>query len=59
MKFELNFGMDNAAFEDGPAEVARILRAAAERVEGGSKIGFCRDINGNKVGSFEFNGDDE
>lgn len=47
---------DNAAFEDKPAEVARILRVLAERIEDRGMLdpGNCfplRDGNGNDVGS--------
>lgn len=43
----------NAAFDDGnrEAEVARILREAADRIEAGAEDFTLRDINGNKVGS--------
>lgn len=42
---------DNAAFEDMPTEVARILRDAADKLEAGHIDGFSlRDINGNTVG---------
>lgn len=45
---------DNAAFQDGnkQAEVARILRKVAEKVEAGEDSGPCMDINGNKVGTW-------
>ena len=58
MKFSLNItGMGNAAFTEeygGPeVEVARILRAAAQRVEDGSlDAGSLWDVNGNKVGEY-------
>lgn len=55
--FELKVSTDNAAFEGEEgmrAELARILREAADRVAGG----ICgrvpiRDINGNRVGHFD------
>jgi hypothetical protein len=42
----------NAAFDDGnrEAEVARILRAAADRIEAGAEDFSLRDFNGNTVG---------
>lgn len=45
---------DNAAFQDGnkQAEVARILRKAADDIEAGAETGSCMDINGNKVGTW-------
>lgn len=58
MQFTLTItGMGNAAFTEeygGPeVEVSRILRAAAERVEGGFlDAGSLWDVNGNKVGEY-------
>jgi hypothetical protein len=52
----LRIKMDNAAFEDDPGELARILRDLADKVENGVTDGdqfVARDINGNKVGSLE------
>ena len=55
MKFTLTLTCDNAAFEDRPSEeIARILRAAASRIEATDELrGSLRDINGNTVGSYE------
>jgi hypothetical protein len=61
--FYLTVDMDNAAFdntEDGyaaGAELARILRAAAKKIDGVHAWNFegphsVRDINGNRVGSW-------
>jgi hypothetical protein len=54
MAFKINIKTDNAAFskeEGGPhAEVARLLREVAERVENGEDYGSVMDINGNSVG---------
>lgn len=48
----------NAAFEEDPgAELARILREAAERLEQGETAGNLRDFNGNAVGSFAIQAD--
>ncbi len=62
MKFILEINCDNAAFGDHEAnttecadEVARILRYAAGVLTRGSQV--LRDINGNKVGGFEFSND--
>lgn len=55
-QLNLSIDMGNAAFEDDPGEVARILRDLAMRVENGVSDGdefFLRDINGNKVGKAE------
>jgi hypothetical protein len=55
MKVLIDIDCSNAAFEDFPdAEVARILREAADKVSGPKKVGdsfALRDINGNTVGS--------
>lgn len=58
MSNQLNIVMNlgNAAFEDDPGEVARILRDLADKVENGVSEGdefVLRDINGNKVGKAE------
>lgn len=60
MTFQLTIKCDNAAFEDGNlyAEVARILREAAEGVEGNFKSLPMRDSNGNKVGEWQFSEED-
>ena len=48
---------DNAAFGDTPeealAESARILRVVAGGMESGSLSGTVRDVNGNRVGTWE------
>lgn len=51
---KLSFKTDNAAFDgsQGRAEVARILRDVAEKIEMGASAGDCRDENGNRVGLF-------
>lgn len=61
MTYELKIKSGNAAFEDDPAaEVARILREQAARIERGDdgKM-ILRDYNGNKVGMAYFNGDED
>ena len=57
-RFVLKMTCDNAAFCDGAltAEVTRILRDAARRVERDNMSGQLRDINGNTVGEFTFSG---
>ena len=46
----------NAAFADDPGELARILRALADRLDDFDpqryESGVIRDVNGNRVGSF-------
>lgn len=51
IRIQLDTG--NAAFSDGnrDAEVARILREAADRIENGGDDFSLYDYNGNKVGS--------
>jgi hypothetical protein len=50
--------LGNAVFSDDPqAEVARILRELAEKLEDGVEFGNIKDLNGNTVGSFSFSGD--
>lgn len=52
-RFTLTIDIDNAAFDPDPtAELARILRQTAARVEAGATNGAARDINGNRVGTF-------
>jgi hypothetical protein len=47
MKFTMTIGPTfNAAFEDDPDELPRIIRDTAE--------GHLRDVNGNRVGSFTY-----
>jgi len=55
-QMNLSIDMGNAAFEDDPGELARILRSLADRVENGVSDGdefILWDINGNKVGKAE------
>ena len=53
--FTLQFTTDNAAFEDCPeAEIARILRNIADRVDQGSDEGVAMDANGNRVGTWSW-----
>jgi len=66
MKARLLIDMDNAAFEEPAAELARILRELAEELEqnpgmvpgqGSARAGgawTARDGNGNKVGYLSF-----
>lgn len=50
--FTITIETGNAAFDDGNEgnEVARILRAAADKAEAGSTATPLRDYNGNVVG---------
>lgn len=53
--FKLEIDTGNAAFEDEGKgyEIARILRDIAAKVENGADSGSVRDLNGNKVGTFD------
>ena len=51
-RFTLEIELENDAFRDG-AELPRILRAVAKRIEDGERSGKVMDINGNSCGSWE------
>jgi hypothetical protein len=67
MNFELNIRCDNAAFDEDPTgELARILANLAAKISD-DRMGGCgkpgmtddgkvRDINGNSVGTWEWDG---
>jgi hypothetical protein len=53
MTAKLAIEMANAAFDLPASELARILRATAEKIENGDLPPFnLRDVNGNVVGWF-------
>lgn len=57
MKFSIKIDSDNAAFADDPmAEIARILRETADRIDNGTVYSShpVGDINGNMVGTIAF-----
>lgn len=56
MKFEIRIKSDNDALtnEDAPVEIARILRSIATRIVQGENVGKVRDINGNTVGTYNY-----
>ena len=60
MRFSLIIESSNAAFEDnlGFPETARILREIAKQVENGNVAGIARDVNGNKVGTYDMEVDE-
>jgi len=56
--FTLEIETSNAAFGDDDrqeklAEIARIIRLLADRLDNGQDEGKVHDINGNRVGTFE------
>lgn len=66
--FKLEFDTDNAAFDDDAdaytnhnarAEIARILLAVAENVREGADGGHIRDVNGNHIGTWDFEPDEK
>lgn len=55
---KITINTDNAAFDENPKEeTARILRTIAYKIQNGSEPITPRDINGNKVGTFEVSDD--
>ena len=53
MKFNLEFDMDNAAFDDDwRAESARILLVVVEKLLCGFQSGPLEDINGNRLAAW-------
>ncbi len=60
VRFELDIDSANQAMvEDPREEIARMLRETAEAVLDGSDKGKLMDINGNKVGSYTVNIEEE
>jgi hypothetical protein len=57
--FDMSVNLDNAAFEDNNHELARIIAKVSKKVANGSLDDSLRDINGNTVGSFTVDNDDE
>ncbi len=57
MKMLVEVNMDNAAFEDDPAEITRVLHKAGDfafqMMHGGNDKVKLQDINGNTVGFIE------
>jgi hypothetical protein len=57
MRVTLKLDCGNAAFDDGPSEVARILADLAQRIlDHGLTDRRVFDINGNAVGTFTVTG---
>jgi hypothetical protein len=55
--FKIQFSTSNAAFEGNPTreleEITRILERVSEELGGGSRGGYIRDVNGNKIGTWK------
>ena len=55
-KFSCKISLENASFNDNPSQLADLLRAIAEQVEGNGTeriAGVLVDDNGNSVGKWE------
>ena len=54
MRMEIEFNMDNAAFEEAPEEeVNRILNVIGSKVMNGFVGGAIHDVNGNNIGNWD------
>lgn len=51
--FTLTIETGNAAFQDGPEELARLVERVADALRDGRTRGPVIDTNGNRVGSWE------
>lgn len=58
-RFQCEIRTDNAAFEDDAYEVARMLRAIADKLDAGTRGGPLHDANGNRVGRFDLEREDD
>lgn len=55
MKLKIEFECDNSSFEDNLiGEIHRILMEIPHKIYSGEKEGTLRDVNGNKVGFYEY-----
>jgi hypothetical protein len=59
VSFTVTINTDYAAFEDRNAELARILRRLADRLDEGLEHGRLLDFNGNMVGRWAIEEDAE
>jgi hypothetical protein len=53
-KFQIDFKVDNAAFEDNPEEVQDILMKIVKKLRHGESGGRVIDSNGNTVGEWGY-----
>ena len=52
--FNMAIKLGDAAFvSEGVAELSRVIRVVANKIEHGETVGNIKDINGNTVGTFE------
>jgi hypothetical protein len=56
MQFTMRVEVEGVAFDDPGDELARLLREAADEIDGGDESGVCVDINGNTRGGWEITG---
>lgn len=57
MKITIDINTDNSAFEDRDEEINRILVRVVSSIKNGRVGGSIIDINGNKVGRYEVDGE--
>lgn len=51
----INFSTSNVSFENqGTSEVVRILREIIKKIENGRVDGVVMDLNGNKIGTWDY-----
>ena len=50
LEIKINSNSNDAFVDDDAAEVARILREVADKLENGERVFPIRDINGNQCG---------
>jgi hypothetical protein len=54
MQFVIRIVGGNAAFEDNPGELTRIIRDCARKIDNGQWTGKLMDLNGNTTGIYGF-----
>jgi hypothetical protein len=55
----VKFNTNGAAFDETSDEIARIFRKIADDVENGATAKAIMDMNGNKVGQWEYDPDND
>lgn len=56
---KIEFTTSNNAFSEGDYETVRILREITNDIFDGFKSGIILDINGNKIGEWDYKNDSE